>query len=557
VSTGTPAHAAVAWTEAAVTAALGIAARADDAAVRYTGVSTDTRALRGGELFVALRGENHDAHDYLKQAFDAGATGAVVERRPDGAPDGLRYYEVPDTLAALGQLGRARRHTVGARVCAVAGSNGKTTTKELLRAALSPKYRVHATTGNLNNLIGAPLTLLAAPDDAEVIVSEIGTNVPGEIARLAAIVEPDAAVITGISAEHLEGLGDLQGVLREETSVLPWVPARGAIVVSDDPPMLAERARGMHSAVRVAGLTDIADDELRGAAVELDDEGRVRFDWNGRTVQLQLRGRHNARNALVALGIAQAWGVDLDAAVAALARLEPPKMRMEIERIGDLVVVVDCYNSNPASVHAAVDMLSSMPRRGGRVAVLGSMLEMGPQSADIHREVAAEVARHDFELVVATGDFVAAFEPHRSTLGSRLITAADAPEAWAPLAERLAGSETILLKGSRGVALERLLPRLQEQWGSLHPHGEAYGSRAIDSTTGSRDDARPAEHPQDTSHGGASGADPQRRETECYTTSLSRSSTRTSSSTYSGTSRSGRPREWRRACSSRWCWARR
>ncbi|HSJ24374.1 MAG TPA: UDP-N-acetylmuramoyl-tripeptide--D-alanyl-D-alanine ligase [Longimicrobiales bacterium] len=486
----------VMWTEATVTAVLGIGARAGDHEVSYTGVGTDTRALKDGELFVALRGERFDAHDFLQQAHECGATGAVVERVPEGAPAGMRYYEVPDTLAALALLGRARRHAVGARVCAVAGSNGKTTTKELLRAALSPRYRVHATTGNLNNLIGAPLTLLATPDTAEVIVAEIGTNTPGEVARLAAIVEPDAAVITGISAEHLEGLGDLEGVLREETSVVPWVPRAGVIVVADDPAVLPERARRMHPAVQVAGLTEQADAELRGADVALDEEGRVSFAWAGRRVQLELRGRHNARNALVALGVARAWGVPDDQAIAALEELEPPKMRAEFHRFRELTVIADCYNSNPASVHAAVDLLTSMPKRGGRVAVLGSMLELGPRSGEIHREVADDVARQDIDVIVATGEFADAFGPHRAALGSRLIITDEALDAWQSLAERLRGTETVLLKGSRGVALERLLPRFMEQWGSLHPHGEASGSRAIDSNTGTRDDARPAEHPQ-------------------------------------------------------------
>jgi UDP-N-acetylmuramoyl-tripeptide--D-alanyl-D-alanine ligase len=498
------------WTEFAITSALGIAARPDDLDVSYTAVSTDTRALKGGELFVALRGENHDGHAFLRQAHEAGAAGALVDHVPADAPKGMRCYVVSDTLAALGLLGRARRHVGGARLCAVAGSNGKTTTKELLRAALAPRYRVHATSGNLNNLIGAPLTLLATPDDADVIIAEIGTNVPGEVAKLAAIVQPDAAVITGISAEHLEGLGDLQGVLREETSVLPWVPRSGVVVVADDPPMLADRARRMHPGVRVAGLTEIADDALRGRDVQLDDEGRVRFHWAGRLVRLQLRGRHNARNALVALGIAREWGVAEDEAIASVEQLQPPKMRAEFHRMGDLVVIADCYNSNPASVDAAVDLLSSMPQRGGRIAVLGSMLELGPQSGEIHREVAQYVAQHDFDVIVATGEFADAFGPHRAALGSRLITAADALEAWEPLSQRLQGTETVLLKGSRGVALERLLPRLQEKWGSLHPHGEALGSRASESNTGSRDDARPAEHPQGSTAAGSGGTSERR-----------------------------------------------
>lgn len=485
------------WTGAAVAAALAIGARAGDDRVEFTAVSTDTRALRGGELFVALRGEHHDAHDYLAQARDAGARGAVVHRMPDGAPADLHYYEVEDTLEALGRLGRARRRQLGARVCAVAGSNGKTTTKDMLRAVLSTAYRVHATEGNLNNLIGAPLTLLRTPADAEVIVAEIGTNSPGELARLAAIVEPDAACITGISAEHLEGLGDIQGVLREETSVLPWVPLDGVVVVSDDPTMLADRARALHPAVQVAGLSDGADPDLRGADVALDDEGRVRFRWAGRDVRLAMRGRHNARNALVALGIARAWGVGDEDAIAALQSLEASKMRVELHRIGDLTVIADCYNANPASVHAAMDLLASMPPRGGRIAVLGSMLEMGPRSADIHREVAADVASLGLDLIVATGEFAAAFGPHRAALGSRLITAADALDAWPPIAASLRGDEVVLLKGSRGVALERLLPRFREKWGSLHPHGEALGSRENDTVTGSRDDARPAERPQE------------------------------------------------------------
>jgi UDP-N-acetylmuramoyl-tripeptide--D-alanyl-D-alanine ligase len=488
------------WTEAAVAAALGISARPGDEDRTYPGISTDTRAVRPGELFVALRGEQHDAHAYLRQAREAGAVGAVVDHVPDDAPEDLAYYVVDDTLQALGRLGRARRRVLAPRLVAVAGSNGKTTTKDMLRAVLSPRYRVHATQGNLNNLIGAPITLLRTPDDADVVVAEIGTNSPGELARLAGIVEPDAAVITGISAEHLEGLGDLQGVLREETSVLPWVPRSGVVVVSDDPHMLAERARALHGNVAVAGLTDRADVELRGADVALDEEGRVRFRWAGREVQLALRGRHNARNALVALGIARAWGVPDEAAIDALQALEAPKLRVELHRIGDLTVIADCYNANPASVHAAVDLLASMPRRGGRVLVLGSMLEMGPQSADIHRDVAADIAQHDFDVVVATGDFAEAFGPHRDALGPRLLTVHDPLDAWEPLAARLGGEEVVLLKASRSVALERLLPRFEERWGLLHPHGEAFGSRA--SSTGRRDEARPAERPQDNDNGG-------------------------------------------------------
>ncbi|MGH7505308.1 MAG: Mur ligase family protein, partial [Longimicrobiales bacterium] len=236
------------WTGTMAAAALALGTRADDDAITFTDIATDTRALRGGELFVALAGEKHDAHGYLAQAAAAGARGAVVQRLSDDAPASLHYYIVSDTLAALGRLARFRRYRLGARVCAITGTNGKTTTKELLRAVLATRYRTHATAGNFNNLVGAPLTLLAAPDDVEVIIAELGTNAPGEIARLAAIVEPDAAIITGIAPGHLEGLGDLDGILREKTSLLAWLPAGAPAIVADQPESLPLRARALHRA---------------------------------------------------------------------------------------------------------------------------------------------------------------------------------------------------------------------------------------------------------------------------------------------------------------------
>jgi UDP-N-acetylmuramoyl-tripeptide--D-alanyl-D-alanine ligase len=264
------------WREAEVAAALGHGVGED---IEYTGISTDTRTLAAGHLFVALRGETHDAHAFLAQAAAAGARGAVVDHVPEGAPSELRYHIVLDTLAALGRLGRFHRRRIGARVCAITGSNGKTTTKDIVRSVLGTRYRVHATVGNLNNLIGVPLTLLSAEEGTETIVAELGTNVPGEVAQLAAIAEPDAVVVTTVSAEHLEGLGDLEGVLREETSVLPWLPRGGPAVVSDEPAVLAARARELTESVHVAGFSERADPDFRGSTLSLDDEGRVRFQW--------------------------------------------------------------------------------------------------------------------------------------------------------------------------------------------------------------------------------------------------------------------------------------
>jgi UDP-N-acetylmuramoyl-tripeptide--D-alanyl-D-alanine ligase len=483
------------WTDAMVRAALELPA--GDRTVSFTSIQTDSRTIEPGALFVALKGERFDAHDFLADVASQGARGAVVERAVDHGPAGLILYRVDDTLAALGKLARHYRRALGARLCAVTGSNGKTTTKEILRAMLSARYRVHATTGNFNNLIGTPLTLLAAPADTDVIVAELGTSVPGEIARLAAIVEADTAVVTSISEEHLEGLGDLRGVLEEETALLPSLPSDGLAIVADEPPELAAAARAQAPRVAVAGWTTRADAHLRAERVDLDAQGHVTFAVQGRTAQLPLRGRHNARNALLALGVALHYGVSADAALAQLASLKPVRLRGEMVEYGNTRVIVDCYNSNPASLAAAIDLLASMPHAGARIAIVGSMLELGAESAELHRNGAEDIAARDFDVVVATGEFVKAFEPFAAKLGNRLIINADPFAAFDELAPRLSGNELILLKGSRGVALERLLPRLEALKGVPHPHGEAGRPGARSPRTEKRDEAHSAGHSQD------------------------------------------------------------
>jgi UDP-N-acetylmuramoyl-tripeptide--D-alanyl-D-alanine ligase len=466
------------WTDADVLAALELAVPVNvgngsrPEVSSFEAVGTDTRTLPEGALFVALRGENFDGHRFLKEAAAKGARAAVVDRIPEDAPP-LRYYRVPDTLMALGRLGRYHRRELAGRVAAITGTNGKTTTKEMARAVLATRYATHATTGNLNNLIGAPLTLLDAPDGVEALVVEIGTNAPGEIARLAELVEPDVGIITGVSEGHLEGFGTLEGVLREKTSLLSRLRPGGVAMVADEPAALPERARSLSRTVRVAGWTDRADPGLRAKDLRIDDDGTVRFRWQGRAGVLPFGGAAHVRNALLALTLGLEWGVDADAALEALAGLEPPKLRGETRRIGGLKVLVDCYNSNPASLAAALETLVHSPRRGGRVVVVGTMLELGAHSDALHRRSAERLAAADVDRIVATGLFVPAFEglleslPPETAAGlqSRLVLAEDPLDAVAPMAEGMTGDEVVLLKGSRGVALERLLPELESRFG--------------------------------------------------------------------------------------------
>jgi len=468
------------WTADEVSRALGLERETGDSALGFRSVSTDTRTIGHGSLFVALRGDRFDAHEFLAGAAESGATGAVVEQVPDGAPGGMRYFVVPDTLVALGALARHRRELHGGRVVGVAGSNGKTTTKDLLRAALGARYRVHATQGNLNNLVGLPLTLLATPDDAEVLVLEMGTDQPGEIERLVAIARPDAAVITAIGEEHLEKLGDLDGVLEEELHALRGIPEAGIAIVAEEPDALPARARAALGAdrVRVAGLSENADLRPDGGegGIRIREDGTTDWEWRGQRIHVPIPGRHNVRNALIALGLAVEWGVPEADAARGVERMQVPKLRGEWQRIGGIRVLADCYNSNPPSLTAAVDLLASIPSAGRKIAVLGTMREMGVQSEALHRKAAEETATRvgdGVDVVVATGAFVRAFEPFVEELGEALIRDEDPIAAYRALAPSLQGSETLLLKASRGEELERWIPLIERDAGKDTVPGEA------------------------------------------------------------------------------------
>jgi UDP-N-acetylmuramoyl-tripeptide--D-alanyl-D-alanine ligase len=453
-----------------------------DGAAEFSGVTTDTRKIAPGTLFVALKGANFDGHAFLRQAAEGGATGAVVSRIPENAPDSLVYFHVDDTLHALGALGRHRRRALTAKVVAVAGSNGKTTTKDLLRAALSPRFRVHATEGNLNNQVGVPLTLLAAPDDAEVLVVETGTNEPGEIEILGAIVEPDAAVITSIGEEHLEGLGSVEGVLEEELAILRHLRPHGFAVVAEDPNELPERAEQVVGGMRlhVAGFDQIADARPDGGpdAVEVLPGGATRWGFRGTRIELPLPGMHNVRNALIALAVSAELGVPLEDSAASIARMPAPKMRNEWRKVGTLNVLADCYNANPPSTRAALELLASIPSGGEKVAVIGTMRELGDHAESLHRSVLdAALAKlgSGIDRLVATGDFVAALGERNGD--ERVIAAEDPIEAYDRLRPALKGDETILLKGSRGVALERLIPLLENDFAG-DPEGQTSTAHA-------------------------------------------------------------------------------
>lgn len=418
------------------------------------GISTDTRAVTPGDCFVALRGERFDGHRFVDEAIAAGAGALVLDTAP-AAPVPVPVFLVDDTLRALADLARSVRVAWGGTVVAIAGSNGKTTTKELIRAAAARARRVHATRGNLNNRVGVPLTLLALPMDAEVAVVELGSNLPGEVATLRDIARPDIAVVTSIAEEHLEGFGSLDGVLQEEASACDGVPL--AIVPVTEAALVAEAHRRAARVV-VAGL-DRGDVYPARWAVAPDGRGTVEID--GVEISSPLRGVHNLRNLMLAIAVARALGVaDRDVAQGIAAMAAPP-MRAAWERVGALTVINDAYNANPGSARAALALLGAAPATQ-RVAVLGTMRELGADAARYHDEIAlaalATLARPG-DVVAGIGDFAAALA-RVAPADPRALAAADVDDVWPALAARLQRDATVLLKASRGVRLERILPLL-------------------------------------------------------------------------------------------------
>jgi UDP-N-acetylmuramoyl-tripeptide--D-alanyl-D-alanine ligase len=449
------------WTLARVADALD-AGFGDDRAVH--GVSTDTRSVRAGDLFVALKGEQFDAHDFLADAVAKGAVAVVVNDATRARGLGVPVFEVADTVHALGRLANYRRRAWGRPVIAVGGSNGKTSTKELIRAALGARLAVHATQGNLNNQIGVPLTLLALPDGADIAVIEVGTNTPGEIALLRDIVEANIAVVTTVQEEHLEGFGDLAGVMREESALLNDVPT--AVVPASEEALVEESSR---RAVRTV-TAGIGAGRFRAEASGMNDDGSGWLSVNGIRVEVPLRGAHNLRNAALALAVAEECGISVAHAGAAIAEINVaalPAMRSAVTALGRAILINDAYNANPGSARAAIQLLTDIGSGRQRVIVLGTMRELGAAAERSHRDIATTALISGADVVAGIGDFAAAL----AATGEgdvRVVTATDVDELWPILQPRLAPDAAILLKASRGVRLERMLPLLNV-WAGVPP----------------------------------------------------------------------------------------
>ncbi len=432
-------------------------------------ISTDSRALAPGSLFVPLVGERFDGHRFLADAVAAGCRAvllqpdrlepAALERlQQEAAARGCAIWAVDDTLLAYQQLARHWRRQLALPLVAVTGSAGKTSTRELIRVALAGLGPVLASSGNENNDVGVPLTLLKATPEQRALVIEMGMRGLGEIERLSVCAEPDVAVITNIGTAHIGRLGSREAIARAKCEITSCLKPDGLLVIpAGDPLLEAAVAAVWQGRICRIALHDEPGQEQADLVGRFDGAAGV-LELQGERLRLPLDGRHNARNLLLAAAVARELGVPFTALQAlAVAGSDGRNRRLQL---GGLTVLDETYNASPEAVLAALDLLASQP--GRRFAVLGTMLELGEQSEALHRQVAERVRERALDglVVVAAGPEAAVMAEAAAGL-PRLAVVESPEQAAVPLAEWLAAGDVLLLKASRGVALERLLPLLE------------------------------------------------------------------------------------------------
>lgn len=441
-----------------------LSASAPGVTLDYTGVSTDTRKIQPGELYVALRGERFDGHQFLAEARSAGAVAAVVDTR-DKTVD-LPQIQVADTLQALATLAASNRNESDARVVAITGSSGKTTVKEMVAAILARAGATLATIGNLNNHIGVPLTLFRLAPEHRFGVIELGASGLGEIAHTVAITRPRVAILTNAGEAHLEGFGSYENIVQAKGEIIDGVSADGLVVLNaDDPAFAIWQARaGQRRVMAVSGQGNAQADYWHEAitAEQADDVQSFRAhgpeQWQC-DIRLPMQGAHNVTNALLAIAAAREFGLADQDIQASLAALVPVSGRLQVLVLTpELTVIDDSYNANPTSMKAALGVLAQQP--GTRIAVLGAMAELGPESRRLHRDVGATAKTLGIERLLTVGS---GCEGYGEGFGKDSEACTDHGEAIARVITQKAGPVAVLVKGSRSSAMDRVVEGIKEK----------------------------------------------------------------------------------------------
>ncbi len=420
--------------------------------------STDTRSIIPGSVFIALKGRNFDGHDFARQALDKGASGAIVERElePGASHKDKNIVMVEDCLEAMGRIAAEIRRRANVPVVCVTGTNGKTTTKEILAHILSSRYKVLKSRKSFNNIIGLSLTLFDLEPSYQAVVLEIGTNHPGEIPRLAAIAEPHMAIITNIGDGHLEFFGDRHGVFLEKTSLLDFIPSSGMAFLNRDDELLARVSkRGL--ARKFFGRDEGCDFRITDVRKR---SGGYGFSLNGNAYYVPLEGEHNVYNAAAAIAVAEYFGLTPEEMNESLTRISLPGMRLEKVKVDNITFINDSYNANPNSFECALKVLQEDDIANKRGVVAGDMLELGARSEEFHRMLGRSVAEKGIDFLITIGPNARHMIDGAmdSGMGSSRAVPAETHQTAAEMIRRLAVADTVvLLKGSRSARMEEVL----------------------------------------------------------------------------------------------------
>lgn len=435
---------------------------------RIRGISIDTRTLDEGDLFVAIEGEHYDAHSFLSQAFSAGAVGAIISKEMVGEiPPGTFLFQVEDTTKALGELAAWYRERFSIPVVAITGSAGKTTTKDMIAAILGERYICRKNTGNLNNEYGLPLTLLSLQKRDEVLITEMGMRDLHEIEHLARIAKPQIGVITNVGPTHLETLGSIENVARGKGELAQALPQEGHLILNGDDPRVRRMAEMSRAKVHFFGLEGRDLDVKALNRKNLGLKG-MEFSLSGDDTlyHLPLPGEHNLYNALASIAVGRIFQVTPSEIQAGLKRFKPSPLRMEIKRLsGGITLINDTYNANPLSMEMLLTTLTET-EASRRVAILGDMLELGEVSEREHRDLGKTVYTLGIDLLFTTGKegwHIAEGAREAGMDRERVFYHSQKNHLLLSLKENLSRGDLVLLKASRGVALEELISAFKEE----------------------------------------------------------------------------------------------
>ncbi len=434
-------------------------------------IQTDSRRVKRGDLFLALQGQNFDGHDFLAHACGSGAYGVVIDearapeiftREKTTFTPRLLVIGVRDTLWAYQELARYHRARFSIPIIAITGSNGKTTTKEMVSQVLSTRWRIHKTTANFNNAIGVPRTILALRSRVQAAVVEMGVDQVGQTDRLCEIAQPTLGVITNVGPDHLESYGTMANSAASKGELLKWLSPKGTAVLNADDPYFSSFTRQARSRVVSFGLSEKADVQAKKQAwngLQTTFELWLPRRTRGRKAVIRALGTHNISNALAGAGVGYALGFSMEKIVEGLGKFRPAPMRSEVFRRNGVTFIYDCYNANPASVKAALDLLVNVDADRRTIAVLGDMLELGPQEETYHQDIGKFAAKKKVSQLIACGNFAPMIEAGTRQWRTKIpvTVVKNAVEAGHALKNVVKRGDIVLIKASRGMRMEQVL----------------------------------------------------------------------------------------------------